>query len=178
MNTEINLLEQKPKINLVPYFLISIFIVSLITIVFVLLLQRDYYHSQISAEEEYITQMEALLQEYSANSNRQLYEVEQALSFIQKESIPHVSLYDEVKQVLIEAQLDSYVYTGENQIFIDANFPSLKAIADDVSRLSQLNYVVDVEITSTILTGETYEASLSIGLDQDKLRKELGHDRD
>ncbi|MFS0673068.1 hypothetical protein [Ornithinibacillus sp. 179-J 7C1 HS] len=180
MNTEINLLEQKPKKNLAFYFVIFIFIILIATTIVVLNLQIDYYNTRIKTEGEHIAQLEEVLREHNLNmeDEQRLSQVHEMLSTIQMQSIPNVWLYFDLTDLFNQNQLQSYVFSGENQVIISAKFSSLPKVADYVAAILERNYINDVDISNVNSVGESYQATLTISLDLDRIRKELGEDAD
>ncbi|MGJ9457199.1 hypothetical protein [Oceanobacillus sp. CF4.6] len=176
MNIEINFLEKEPNKNIAYILLGIIFIVLLVLAVSVLLFQKNSYDNQLEALESEMIQIESvLLEQQKANgTQRQLEQLEQELIILESEMLPTVEVYHEIIGLLSEPeQLITFDYGTENQLTIDASFPTLHAVADYIAILTEQPYVQDTQLTSSIKMENSYEATLSVIINSEILVEEF-----
>ncbi|MFD1038119.1 PilN domain-containing protein [Virgibacillus byunsanensis] len=177
MNTEINLLEKQPNKYIAPVVFGILFILLMVGIFAFLLIQKNNYESQIENQESKIAQINTLLMEHQedTSSERNLKQLEQAITSLQAEKLPIVELYKRVIGLLTSPQqLIDYDFTEENELIMNASFDNLNDVADFVTRLLEQPFIDDTELTSIRNVESAYQATLTISLNNKILVEELG----
>ncbi|SET44961.1 hypothetical protein SAMN05216389_111144 [Oceanobacillus limi] len=177
MNTEINLLEQQPKKNYAPFVMGVGFLLLLAAVSVILYIQKGELEKQIVAQENKLIQFENLLRDYNQETatEQELLELQDRVNAIQNKTIPNVALYkDTLNSLETTAQLSSFTFSDEGHFLLEANFGKVDAIAEYVSQLLNKPYVLDAQISNINNMGEQYQATLSVTINGDVLREELG----
>lgn len=177
MNTEINLLERKPKKHIVPLLLLSMFLV-LVTIAFaLLLLQKNYYESIIQSKRNAMNEIENTLVEHQEviAVSQNLHQVKEDISALEMKKVPHAELYLQILDLLGSTdQFIQYQFMQNNVFVIEAQYPSLEEVSVYVTKLLEQAYVKNTEIDFISYTESMYQAILMVHIDEEILIKELG----
>lgn len=97
-----------------------------------------------------------------------------AFDRIQTESVPHVLLYNYVRDRLGGAQLRTFDFSDASSAIINADFESLDAVSSFATRLQERPSVLSVETGDATQTESgRYNASVTILLDGTYLREDL-----
>ncbi|WP_164668378.1 hypothetical protein [Virgibacillus doumboii] len=178
MNTEINLLEKEQKKYSASLICGIVFLLLLALAIGLLLFQKNIYENRIEAEENQLSQVKILLSDHQNEfTNRQQFQqLQQDIGTIQAGSVPHVKLYNRLLGYLSSPdKLISYEFTNENQLIFNAEFASLKDVANYVTELLELNYIQGTQLTSVNNNGTSFQATLTVRFDSGMLKKELGN---
>ncbi|RKQ29891.1 hypothetical protein [Oceanobacillus halophilus] len=178
MNTEINFLEKAPnKYNRYLWFGI-IFFLLLFLAVGLLFYQKNLLTTDMETLEDRKTEIELELTEFQKefSGKRELQELQQEVANLQDNSFPTVALYQEMLGLFEAEQMTGYDFSGGTELIIDATFPSLDDVADYISSLLENTYVTNTELTSVNHLEDTYEATLTITVNQGRFVEELGTD--
>ncbi|WP_087971907.1 hypothetical protein [Oceanobacillus rekensis] len=165
MNTEINFLEKEPNKNSAFIALGTIFVLLLLLAVSALLFQKNNYDNQLSSLANERFQVESVLieQQNTHGTERQLERLQEELLLLESEMLPAMELYHDIVGLLSRSeQLMTYDMGAENQIIMDAAFPSLNEVAVYMSLLTEQDYIQDIQLTSTVKMEDFYEATLTL----------------
>ncbi|MUV36825.1 hypothetical protein JNUCC1_00629 [Lentibacillus sp. JNUCC-1] len=179
MNTEINFLEKQQKQTRLPVFLLAIFLILIAIVITLLFVQRQSLNSAIQTEKSTLSnlQVEVAEQQEANGSARQLESTRDALTAIEQNAVPTVSLYENALNTLGDPkQLTSITYSGGEDFQVEAAFASLEAVSDYLDKLLQEPYMLDAELTDVSRDGDGYTALLTLSIDSGILREELSPD--
>ena len=179
MNTEINFLEKEQNKNSAFIALAIIFVLLLLLAGGALLFQKSNYDEQLSSLVNERTQVEEVLieQQNAHGTERQLERLQEELVLLEGEMIPAVEMYRDIIGLLSESeQLITYDMGAENQLVMDAAFPSLNAVAEYIALLIEQEYVQDIQLNSTVKIEDFYEATLTLTIAGDLAVEEFAVD--
>lgn len=177
MNTEINLLENERKKYTVPLIFGSIFLVLLIIAGSILLFQKNHYSSILEGEKDKLAQMEVELLNHqqvivSENRRQQLLE---AIQSIQNHKLPVVALHEDIISLLPpKSQMVAYQFSAENELEVEASFPTIHEASQFVTQVIEKPYSADVDMTYLNQIESSYQVSFIIKLNTENLIEELG----
>ncbi|WP_100012099.1 hypothetical protein [Lentibacillus sediminis] len=177
MNTEINLLEKKPKKFLPVLVWGLVFAVLLAAVVILLIMQQNHFEDRLAALGEERAQVEAVLEEQQVQyaDARQLERLQQGMAEVQREAVPTIPLYQEILSLFsAQGQLLGYHFTEENSLVINGAFASLQETADYIADLQQYPYAAYVNLDSVSMMENAYQATIHVGIDREILREVLG----
>ncbi|WP_068674672.1 hypothetical protein [Oceanobacillus sp. Castelsardo] len=178
MNTEINFIEKKTnKYSAFLWWGIA-FIILLLVVVGMLLYQKNQYTTEMASLNNQKEQIEASILEIQKEytGKRELKQLQKDIQVLQSETIPTVPLYHDLLNIINSDDLLNYDFSGEDTVVIRAEFTSLDDAAKNISSLSNLDYVRETELTNIGKQESTYEATLTLTIDQAALLKEFSTD--
>ena len=176
MNTEINFLKREPSKRPVYLLLSCIFVLLMAIVLVVLLNQKTAAEKHIAHLETEISRAEDKLIEMQEeqSSVKGLQELIKMLSAVEAEMTPTVQVYHDILQLLEDPEnLLIYDMNMEKELTIELTYGSLQEVADIIKQLADKAYIADVILESSVKAEDIYSASLSIMLDDEKLKKEF-----
>lgn len=177
MNTEINFLEKKSNKYAAPVLLGIVFVILLLSAVYILFVQKENAQASIESERSKIEQIEKLLMEHQKEnaSAQQLQELQRDIKNIKAEALPAAALYNQLLGLLSTPdQLMGFNLEGDDQFIVDAEFATLEDVSGYVASLLEQNYVTDAQLTGVSLADSSYQATLTIYFNMETLAEELG----
>lgn len=176
MNTEINLLDKKVNKYAAPLFFGGVFIVGFIIVFGLIFFQQKSLNTTISQGQQAITDMEIIIAEHNQKyaTKSRLNQVKSEVDFLTDEMTPHVDLYKDIIHTLPSPrQLIRYTITDDTSLTLDGSFKTLKGLSNFITKLDKKTFITETEIVQVNLSGNRYEATLTVKLDSDALIKEF-----
>lgn len=179
MNTEINFLKREPSKRPVYLLLLCIFALSMAIVLVILLNQKTAAEKHISDLEREISNTENQLIEIQAEHSgvKELGELVEMVSAVEADMIPTVQVYHDILHLLKEPEnLQIYEMNLEKELTVELTYGSLQEVADIIKQLDEKAYIEDITLDSSVRIEDFYSASLSIMIDDEKLKKEFIQD--
>jgi cell division protein FtsL len=176
MIVEINFLEKKNKKKFAPYLLIFFALLFIGTSISIVMVQSMLLSDSIASKNNQITQLEALISDNQAEFSdyQGLIDLEEKYTQLKESSNPIIPLYQAVLGLFPSPkQLNSYTQVERKSVIVNGSFQNFKAVGEFVSKLTTIPYIQDVTITSVNQTDKGYNATLTIYLHEDLVKKEL-----
>ncbi|WP_060679190.1 hypothetical protein [Virgibacillus halodenitrificans] len=177
MNTEINFLEKQPWKYRKTVFFVALFLLLLTIAVSMLYIQKSRLEAELTEEKIKIAKVEAQLLEINKATvnQQQLNNIKEEIEIIRTEEIPVVtSYYSSLEGLKNPNQLVSFEHTDENRLVMDAIFSTVEEAANYMEDVQEKKYILRTELTAMTKLDENYQATITIIVDEDALREELG----
>lgn len=176
MNVEINFLDIKVNRKLAPYVFTLLIVLVLSLVVGAIYFQGNTLNNEIADNKKIFAQLEESISEYQVNSadQRNLIQLQKTVDDLILNSLPSVSLYQNVRALLDnEDQLKYYQQNSQHQFMLETSFADFISVSAFVTDLLELSYVTDVHLDSVNRLAKGYEANITVTFDERGVKKEL-----
>lgn len=169
MSIEINFIEKKENKFVLPLIILLVSLILIAIVITIIVVQKNAYSDELKNTEMQMVRLEDELLEWQTKTADQqlLLSIEEEVDNIQAESPPINLLYQEVVQLLQTSdQLLHFQIDGATEALVIGDFSSLTEIAHYVSNLLEKPYIIDTELTDVRLIDKSYEATLTVTMDE------------